>query len=403
MSSSLTARELAGVVERFGTPTYLFDLESFSARLEGVRQIFVPSVKLCFSIKANPFLAATAAHAGLELEVCSPGELAICEALGVDPARVVYSGVCKGEDDVREALRYGVGVFTAESPSQFALIEREAVAAGVRVPVLLRLNAGSQFGMSKADLLQIVGERAAHEGTELVGIHYFVGTQRTKLKHQKKELVRLESLLEELEQSHGWHPARLEYGPGLAHPYYEGEDFSDTLAPAREIAEDLQRVAGKVALTVEMGRFFASGCGTYLTSVVDLKAGADDDTFYAFADGGINHVNYLGQMMGLKLPVVRNLSEELAPEAVRTSRTWTLCGSLCTTNDVLIRQLERPLAMGDVLAFENVGAYSITEAMYLFLSRTMPRVVLREAEGSYVLARDFVETSRLNTPAGLRG
>ena len=112
-------------------------------------------------------------------------------------------------------------------------------------------------------------------------------------------------------------------------------------------------------------------------------------------------MNYLGQMMGLKLPVIRNASVEggSGGPLPRERRPWTLCGSLCTTNDVLVRQLDRPLAPDDVLVFENIGAYSVTESMYLFLSRAMPRVILRRGRGDYVLARDVVQTSMLNMPS----
>lgn len=401
MASGLATAELLDIAREFGTPTYLFDLVALSARLATVREILGPSVRLCYSIKANPFLSRAAAECGYELEVCSPGELDVCRGLGIEAPAIVYSGVCKGEADVRAALDYGVGVLTAESPRQFELVEQEARRRGLRVPVLLRLNGGSQFGMSRGDLERIVRDREGYGAAELVGIHYFVGTQRRKLQHQRRELQMLCDLADELERRCGWRPARLEYGPGLAVPYFEGEDFSDTLAPARELAGDLQVVAGRFDLTVEMGRFLASSCGSYLTSVVDLKDGQDDETCYAFVDGGINHVNYLGQMMGLKLPVIRNASVGggSGGPLSRERRPWTLCGSLCTTNDVLVRQLDRPLAPDDVLVFENIGAYSVTESMYLFLSRAMPRVILRRGRGDYVLARDVVQTSMLNMPS----
>ena len=77
---------------------------------------------------------------------------------------------------------------------------------------------------------------------------------------------------------------------------------------------------------------------------------------------------------------------------------WAICGSLCTTNDDLVRSrtMEEPLP-GDLLVFENIGAYSVTEGIYLFLSRKMPRIVLYNGISDIRLARDFVDTSRLNT------
>ena len=148
-----------------------------------------------------------------------------------------------------------------------------------------------------------------------------------------------------------------------------------------------------------MGRFFATECGFYLTRVVDQKD--VETTRYAFVDGGMNHVTYQGQMMGLKEPVIENLSArardvgDVACEDEDAS--WALCGSLCTTADVLVREAHlNDLRMGDLLAFQNIGAYSVTEGIYLFLSRDMPAVVLRGARG-FRLARGHVESWRLNT------
>ena len=64
---------------------------------------------------------------------------------------------------------------------------------------------------------------------------------------------------------------------------------------------------------------------------------------------------------------------------------------------MLVRKVDLDgLSLGDVLCFANVGAYSVTEAMDLFLSRTMPRVVLYDGRQGE-LARDFVESWKLNT------
>jgi diaminopimelate decarboxylase len=202
-------------------------------------------------------------------------------------------------------------------------------------------------------------------------------------------------LIDELRDEHGFEVERLEYGPGLGVPLFEGDDFSDTLAPAHELASTLREVAARVELTVEMGRFFATECGTYFTSVNDVKT--NEDTNYCIVDGGINHLTYVGQIMGMKVPVLKNLSAEKRGTEGQTD-TWCICGSLCTTNDVLSRAAEiSDVREGDVLAFFNSGAYSVTEGVYLFLSRTMPRVIMRNAEEAYSIGRDFTETSPFNT------
>ena len=161
------------------------------------KRIVGEGIELCFAIKANPFLIPAAIEVAGKLEVCSPGELDICEALGVDPAAIVFSGVNKTPDSVHDAVEYGVGVLTAESLKHAALIEAEGAARGEVLDVLARLNAGSQFGMSRDDLLSIVDRRADYPHLNIVGIHYFVGTQRLNLKHQRKELEKLAELIDE--------------------------------------------------------------------------------------------------------------------------------------------------------------------------------------------------------------
>ena len=292
------------------------------------------------------------------------------------------------------AIDAGVRLFTAESPLHVRLVNEAALERGLVLPTLLRLTAGSQFGMDESDLRDILARRAEYPGLRIVGLHYFSGTQRKKLDSQRKELAMLEALMDDLERTLGFVTERLEYGPGLYFPYFAHEDDSDTLAPLRELAPDLQRVAARTELTIEMGRFFASACGTYLTEVIDTKINCGCG--YAIVDGGIHHVNYLGGNMGMRVPRIEHLRCDIARDT--DVRDWTLCGSLCTTADVLVRKAAFDgLTPGDVLAFRYIGAYSVTEGPALFLSRDMPRIVLHGASGDR-LSRDTVHASDLNCP-----
>lgn len=416
----MTNLEIQKVANEYGTPSFLFDTVALKARMKAIKDIVGEKVHLCYSIKANPFLIPTMLECVEKLEVCSPGELSICKMQKVPGDRIIYSGVNKTCVDVKEAVEYDAGVYTAESVLQFELLNESAILNGKVIPVLPRLNAGSQFGMSKEDYCYLVANREQYKGVKIVGIHYFVGTQRKKLSEQKKELEMLKAFIAELKESYDFQVEKLEYGPGLPVPYFNTDDFSDTLAPVKEIADDLQSMAELVDLTVEMGRFYVSECGYYLTRVMDQKA--NKGTNYAIVDGGMNHLTYLGQMMGMKVPVIKHFSKEeleglddvkelvgsLKAGAYRRGTAignlpideevnWSLCGSLCTTADVIVRQAGfTNLQIGDVLAFSNIGAYSVTEGIHLFLSRTMPRILLYQGDGKVQMARDFMETSHLN-------
>ena len=385
--------EFLKLAEAFQTPAFVFDTAHLQERVKKIREIVGKTVRLCYSIKANPFVIREMSECVEHLEVCSPGELVICEKTGIDPKKIIFSGVNKTLADVRHAADVGVGIFTAESILHVELIQQTAKERNAVYPVLLRLNGGSQFGMSREDLLWVIQNRERFDGISIEGIHYFLGTQRKRLQEQKKELDLLQELYREIEESYGLSLKKMEYGPGLFVPYFEDEDFSDTLHPVKELAESLRQAGEKAELTVEMGRFFTAECGYYPTRVVDQKE--NKGTWYSIVDGGINHVNYLGNMMGMKVPVIRHLKQSDGQE----EHIWTLCGSLCTTNDVLVRKKAfQGLEKGDLLVFCNIGAYSVTEGLALFLSRTLPAVILYHGEDDWILVRDHLESSVINTP-----
>ena len=388
--------ELRELGKKYGTPLFVFDEAHVRSRMQSIREILPEKIRICFSIKANPFLIPLMSGICDAIEVCSPGELSLCGAYGVPGEKILYSGVSRTVPDILAAIRAGASVYTAESVRQFELLGEAAIIAGKKLPVLLRLNVGSQFGMSLEDIRRILSMREEWPMLEVTGIHCFAGTQRKNrgFAWQKKELEMLTDLLRTLREETGLPLPKLEYGPGLPVPLFAGEDFSDTLSPLKEIAEDLETVSAEAELTVEAGRFFVQECGYYLTKVMDTKTvpGRDGENRYVICDGGINHVTYPGSVMGMKQAVFRHL-----PEGERASETekkaWKVCGSLCTTGDELVREamLADPHP-GDLLVFENLGAYSVSEGIYLFLSRTMPGIVLYNSISDHRMVRDFTET-----------
>ena len=207
----------------------------------------------------------------------------------------------KEEEDTKEAIEYGCAILTAESVRQFELIRKTASLLGRKVNVLLRLSSGNQFGMSLEDIKMLLDDPVPE--ISIIGLHYFAGTQRKILKKQQAELARLTEVIIELREKFDTDLPMLEYGPGLPFLYFTDEDFSDTLLPLKTISDDLKKTAGCCALSVEMGRFLASSCGYYITKIGDLKSSSEAN--WCITDGGINHVNYLGQMMGMKTPVRR--------------------------------------------------------------------------------------------------
>ena len=308
-------------------------------------------------------------------------------------SRVIFSGVNKGKADVERAMDDGVGTFTAESWLHVRLIDEAAKARGKRVPLLLRLTAGSQFGMNEDDIVAIIRDRACYEGVEIVGIHYFSGTQKKKTKTIDKELTYIDEFCTRVKDELGFTVDRIEYGTGLAVDYFNADADAAEEQRLSEISEKIREIAEKYSLTVEMGRFFAAPCGYYMTGVVDIKT--NKGVNYAILDGGLHQVKYFGQYQGMQLPQILHIG---ADESVEKEK-WTLCGSLCTTADVLAGNAEfADLSIGDILIFCRVGAYSVMEGMSVFLSRDLPQVALYSEKNGLRIVREPFDTDVLNTP-----
>ena len=173
----------------------------------------------------------------------------------------------------------------------------------------------------------------------------------------------------------------LEYGPGLPVRYFEGEKD-----PAPELEEALQngleRMRFQGPVTLELGRYFAACSGSYVTSIVDVKTNLDRR--YCIVDGGIHQVNYYGQMLATKRPPVT-----VYPQRSGDSEDYTICGALCTANDVLLKEFPMTDPQpGDMLVFDRTGAYSPMEGIALFLSRDLPRIcLLYTSPGDQVLCQ----------------
>ncbi len=382
---------LKEAVGRFGTPCYVFDTDKFADRAEKVRAAFGDSVGLCYSIKANPFLLAALPDVFSYIEVCSPGELSICENVGAPLNKIIFSGVNKTAEDIERAYNDGVSIFTAESLLHLELINKCAESFGGKAGVILRLAHGSQFGIDRDELCSLIEKRNDYQSVDIIGLHYFTGTAKNKAKTIAKELALLDELCEELKEKYSYVPEHIEYGTGLAVEYYKDQTEETDLALLAEASEPVRNFAEKYPLTVEMGRFFAAECGYYLSKAMDIKTNSEIN--YVICDGGINQLNYYGQNMAMKVPPIKVLDKNGETD------DYCLCGSLCTTADVLVRKVSLPrLDIGDVICFAKCGAYSVSEGIAAFLSRAVPNVAGYSEKNGLTLWRSLTETHFLNTP-----
>ena len=385
-------RQLENLAVSLKTPSFVFDTDILKARAAHVAEKVKPA-KLCFAIKANPFLLQAMDEEVERYEVCSPGEFHICVKNGVKMEKIVLSGVNKEYEDVRYAMEQGVQHFTAESQQQFYLVNRCAEELDKQVQILLRVTSGNQFGMSEADVTELIQRRAEYSHLTIRGLQYFTGTQKKIMKKIAGEVEYIEDFARRLEKEERFVMQVLEFGPGLGVPYFTKDDFEEDERLLTEFMELFQEPR-PYDIVFEMGRFLTASCGYYMTKIMDQKK--NDAVNVCIVDGGINHVNYYGQNMAMKTPILSYFPQHSLEE--KDEEEWTVYGSLCTVADILLKKLPLTDArVGDYLVFHNIGAYSVTEGIYLFLSRKMPKIYLYSEDEGAVKLRDGLETWMLNT------
>ncbi len=387
----MTDEQIHTLTTQYGTPLYVFDINVLRRRIAYLRNS-LPGVRLCFAVKANPFLLQELRGFADRFEVCSPGEAEICNRAHIPAAQQVISGVYKTPSVMEKMIAQGNGprLFTVESVRQFRLLSGLAEQYRKPINVLLRLTSGNQFGMEEQEIVQLVQEREEYPLVCIRGIQFFSGTQKTSLKRLRRELEAVDTFVCALQETCGFTVQELEFGPGFPVNYFQGQAFDEDafLAGFSGLLAGL-RCGARV--TLELGRSIAASCGSYLTRVVDIKQNRGQN--YAIVDGGMHQMVYYGQSMAMQHPQCR-----IYPPRSGDAENWNLCGSLCTVNDILVKQLPvAGLKCGDVFAFGNTGADCMTEGISLFLSRALPRIVLLRAEGAPLLVREALPTDRINT------
>lgn len=373
------------------TPAYIFDSSVLKKRIGFLKEALPPNVSLVYAVKANPFIVSAISDDVDGFEVCSEGEAEICRIQNVDSRKMILSGVNKSQEyfETLFSNKINIGRYTVESEKQYVMIKSLCRKHEIGARLLLRLTSGNQFGMNEDEIKKIIADNDQY--ISITGIQYFTGTQKTSVKKLTKEIEYLSSFLEQLKSEMEYKCEEIEYGGGFPVSYFDGEEF-DEGTYLNEFSEMINRTFPDTRIKLELGRSIAASCGEYITAVVDTKKNKNGN--FAIVDGGINHLVYYGQMMAMKRPVLSIIQEK----ETENKEYWTICGSLCTVNDILCKQIPiSGLRCGDKIIFHNAGAYCMTEGISLFLSRSLPAVYMRETDGSLTQQRSNQETFIFNT------
>jgi diaminopimelate decarboxylase len=398
-------RPVDEAAERFGTPLYVYSRAALEQAYHAYTTAFAPVPhRVCYALKANGSGALLRILAGLGAgaDVVSGFELHAALRAGFAPGHIVFSGVGKTEDELRLAVRTGIGEFNAESEDEVRRLSRVAAQEKVTAQVTLRVNPDidarshpyistglrdNKFGVDIAGAPAMLARLKALPSIAVVGVQSHIGSQVRDLAPLGEAAAALAALSRRLKDE-GFPLRTIDIGGGL------GVDYMADAGPhpadlAAAVLPHLQGLG--LTLLLEPGRSIVGRAGVLLTRVLYLKESYGK--LFVVVDAGMND---------LVRPALYQAFHRVEPvrEANGASRTVDVVGPVCETADFLARErvLEVPAA-GDLLAVRDAGAYGFSMASN-YNMRPRPAEVLLE-NGAFRLIRrretfdDLVQTEVL--------
>lgn len=390
--------KISTIAQKVGTPFYLYSSASLEYQYNQFKEAFGDlDLLICYAVKANTnqSVIKTFAQLGAGADVVSQGELRRAIAAGIDPNKIVYSGVAKTVLEMEYALKADIYQFNVESEPELYQLSEVASALGKVADITFRVNpdvdakthakistglSENKFGIPWKNVRDICAQAAKLPGIKLVGLDLHIGSQITELDPFEEAFSRICTLIEALRED-GHDITRLDLGGGLGIAY-EGDD---TPPLPYEYAKMVKRVVSHLGcrIIIEPGRFLVGNAGVLISKVVYVKRG--EERKFLIIDAAMNDLirpSMYEAYHGID-PVVKN--DQL-------SQAYDIVGPVCETGDTFAKSRTiTPMQSGDLLAIRSVGAYGAVMASTYNTRPLIPEVLVKQDKFAVVRPRPSYE------------
>lgn len=144
------------IASEYKTPFFIFDIDNLKERCKYLKN-HLPNMDICYAVKANSFVVKEISEYVSRLEICSEGEYHLCEDLGVDPHKMVLSGVNKNYEEFDNIIKNNDDIlrYTIESVNQFNMLKELSSKYKRKIMIMPRYTSGNQFGMNEDEIIDI--------------------------------------------------------------------------------------------------------------------------------------------------------------------------------------------------------------------------------------------------------
>jgi diaminopimelate decarboxylase len=384
------------IAKELGTPCYVYSHATLVRHFRAYDSAFahVPHI-VAFAMKANSNLAILRlmAKEGSGVDIVSGGELFRALKAGVPPSKIVFAGVGKAPDEIRDALKADILMFNVESPAELQAINAVAAEVGKKARVALRINPDidpkthpyistglkkSKFGIAADRALQEFSSASSLSHIEVVGVHAHIGSQLTEIAPFIEALKKVVGLIEAL-NTRGITIRYLNIGGGLGITYSDEkpplpQDLSNAILP---LVRDLG-----ITLVMEPGRVIVGNAGILVTRALYLKEG--EAKSFIIVDAAMND---------LIRPSLYGAYHEIRPldEAAshRARHQVDIVGPVCESGDFLAKDRMLPAVKpGELMAVMSAGAYGFVMASNYNSRPRVPEALIKGDEIHVIRARE---------------
>ncbi len=386
------------IAEETGTPFYLYSATTLRQHFKAFDDPFqsIPHIS-CFAVKSCSNLAILRLFAKLGggADIVSGGELFRALKAGIDPKKIVFSGVGKTREELAYGLKEGILQFNIESEQELEALQDVAASLDIEAPVSFRVNpdvdpkthayistglAKNKFGIPIENAAAVYEQAMVMSHIQVQGVSCHIGSQLTDVSPFIESLHKLKKFVSDLQEK-GIHISHLDLGGGLGIQYDEEEP------PHPE--EYAKAIQGEISdlnctLILEPGRVIVGNAGIMVTRVHYTKQGPNKK--FVIVDAGMNDLAR-PSLYGAYHAIIA------VDEARNKSQVADVVGPICETGDFLARDQQVPVCeQGDLLAVMSAGAYGFTMSSN-YNSRPRVAEILTDGDAFHVIRqRESYET-----------
>jgi diaminopimelate decarboxylase len=388
---------LSRIADKCGTPTYVYSSASILDAYRRFTSAFraIPH-SICYAVKANSNLSILKllARAGSHFDIVSGGELHRLRHIGVPGKRIVFSGVGKSKEEIRQALQARILLFNVESESELDTLAAEAGRLKLRAPAALRVNPDVQagahahistghhrhkFGIDWDDARRLYLDKSRAKWISWQGISAHIGSQILGVAPFRRAVIRVSAFVRELTTA-GVNLSYLDLGGGVGIRYTR-ESPPDLEAYARAILPHIRTLGCRLLL--EPGRAIVGPAGVLLMRVQYLKR--NRDKIFVVVDAAMNDFirPALYQAVHPITPVIRSSNGNTNVAKA------DIVGPVCETGDCFLHDwpLELPKT-GDLLVLWGAGAYGFAQSSNYNSRPRAPEILVSKKQFKVVRSRE---------------